>query len=185
MAQKCRLILPLGEGKTSGELRRKRRRYFPFSGNISAHFYHIVPQRRERPLCNGPLPCNSPASRHEREVSPFPFAAYLLREIALQWLTFVHTAYKSRFGASLRPQCRSRGVFRPVPSKPVPDHMAVTVSDSTASSDRFNFRRHSRFFIKRSVNIHYYTGTRPLCQPSFPQLVIFWKEHCGTGVPSH
>ena len=103
MAQKCRLILPLGEGKTSGELRRKRRRYFPFSGNISAHFYHIVPQRRERPLCSGPLPCNSPASRHEREFSPFPFAAYLLREIALQWLTFVHTAYKKPLWCILAP----------------------------------------------------------------------------------
>ena len=94
---------PLGEGKTSGELRRKRRRYFPFSGNISAHFYHIVPQRRERPLCSGPLPCNSPASRHERGVSPFPFAAYLLREIALQWLTFVHTAYKKPLWCILAP----------------------------------------------------------------------------------
>ena len=77
-------------------------------GSPAAHAFTRA-QRRERPPRFCPPPCNSPASRRGADGSSS--ASYLLRRF-LPMADF-RPGGQGRFGAFLRPQCRSRGVPSP------------------------------------------------------------------------
>lgn len=104
-----------GHSDERAHFRRKNRRSPP-RGSPAAHAFTRA-QRRERPPRFCPPPCNSPASRRGADGSSS--ASYLLRRV-LPMADF-RPGGQGRFGAFLRPQCRSRGVSDPVSFRLPPD----------------------------------------------------------------
>ena len=107
-------------------LRRRKSRYTPGAktagpspekGDTGGAWILSAPNEENARRAECPPPCNSPASRRGADGSSF--ASYLLR--GLPPMADFRPGGQGRFGAFLRPQCRSRGVSDPVSFRQAPD----------------------------------------------------------------
>lgn len=78
-------------------------------GDTGGAWFLSAPNEDNARRAECPPPCNSPASRRGADGSSF--ASYLLR--GLPPMADFRPGGQGRFGAFLRPQCRSRGVLSP------------------------------------------------------------------------
>lgn len=108
-------------------LRRRKSRYTPGAktagpspekGDTGGAWILSAPNEENARRAECPPPCNSPASRRGADGSSF--ASYLLGGGVPPMADF-RPGGQGRFGASLRPQCRSRGASDPVPFRLPPD----------------------------------------------------------------
>lgn len=107
-------------------LRRRKSRYTPGAktagpspekGDTGGAWILSAPNEENARRAECPPPCNSPASRRGADGSSF--ASYLLGGVPP--MADFRPGSQGRFGAFLRPQCRSRGASDPVPFRLPPD----------------------------------------------------------------
>lgn len=115
----CEKFMPSRFRQVNGVcLRRRKSRYTPAAktagtspekGDTGGAWFLSAPNEDNARRAECPPPCNSPASRRGADGSSF--ASYLLR--GLPPMADFRPGGQGRFGAFLRPQCRSRGVLSP------------------------------------------------------------------------
>ena len=123
----CEKFMPSRFRQVNGvRLRRRRSRYTPAAktagtspekGDTGGAWFLSAPNEDNARRAECPPLCNSPASRRGADGSSF--ASYLLR--GLPPMADFRPGGQGRFGAFLRPQCRSRGASDPVPFRLPPD----------------------------------------------------------------